>query len=79
MLINVSALVLLPYPRPLRTGNPDAVAPFVLSIVGVLFILISGWLGGQMVYVHGLAVDEDAGLLTAGRGNENSTSVRVEA
>ncbi len=58
MLINVSALILFIINLYLRTGDPTAISPFILSIVGVLFILVSGWLGGQMVYVHGLAVDE---------------------
>ena len=58
MLINVSALILFCVNLYLRTGAPDAGAPFILSIIGVLFILVAGWLGGQMVYVHGLAVDE---------------------
>lgn len=58
MLINVSALILFIVNLYLRTGAPDETAPFILSIIGVLFILVSGWLGGQMVYVHGLAVDE---------------------
>jgi uncharacterized membrane protein len=59
MLINVSALILYSINLYLRTGVvPGSTAPFVLSIIGVLSILVSGWLGGQMVYVHGLAVDE---------------------
>jgi uncharacterized membrane protein len=58
MLINVGALTLFCINLYLRTGAPDTTAPFVLSIIGVLSIMVSGWLGGQMVYVHGLAVDE---------------------
>ena len=58
MSINVTALILFIINLYLRTGTPDAVTPFVLSIIGVLFIIVAGWLGGQMVYVHGLAVDE---------------------
>lgn len=58
MLINVSALILFAIDLYLRTGAPDALAPFVLSIIGVLFIVVAGWLGGQMVYVLGLGVDE---------------------
>ncbi|HEX6004448.1 MAG TPA: DUF2231 domain-containing protein [Burkholderiales bacterium] len=27
-----------------------------LSIIAILLLLVSGWLGGQMVYVHGVAV-----------------------
>ena len=59
MLINVCALILYCINLYLRTTavyGPQV--PFYLSIIGVLGILVSGWLGGQMVYVHGLAVDE---------------------
>jgi uncharacterized membrane protein len=31
--------------------------PLILSILGVLGIGIGGWLGGEMVYVKGMAVD----------------------
>jgi uncharacterized membrane protein len=58
MSINLIALILFCANLYLRTGAPDAGTPFVLSFVGVLFIVVSGWLGGQMVYVHGLAVDD---------------------
>jgi uncharacterized membrane protein len=58
MLINLSAVVLFSINFYLRTGAPEAAAPFILSIIGVGSILVSGWLGGQMVYVHGLGVDE---------------------
>ncbi len=34
--------------------------PFVLSVVGVILITISGWLGGEMVFRHGVAVDGGA-------------------
>jgi uncharacterized membrane protein len=32
--------------------------PLTLSVIGILFILISGWLGGELVYVRGVAVRE---------------------
>lgn len=32
-------------------------AQFILSVVAVLLLGISGWLGGEMVYVHGVAVE----------------------
>jgi len=60
MAINLTATILFSINLYLRTGVPETAIPFVLSIVGVLGILVSGWLGGQMVYVHGLGVDEDA-------------------
>ena len=31
--------------------------PILLSVVGIILITISGWLGGEMVYVHGVAVE----------------------
>lgn len=31
--------------------------PFLLSFVGVILIGISGWLGGEMAYRHGVGVD----------------------
>ena len=35
------------------TGDP----PLLLTVVGVALIGASGWLGGEMVYVHGVAVE----------------------
>lgn len=32
--------------------------PFILSIFGVVLLSISGWLGGQLVYIHHLGVHE---------------------
>jgi uncharacterized membrane protein len=43
--------------------------PLLLSVLGVILIIISGWLGGEMVYVHGVAVEpqQDTGGETAGK------------
>jgi uncharacterized membrane protein len=38
----------------LPAGSPT---PLILSIVGVVGIGIGGWLGGEMVYVKGMAVE----------------------
>ena len=35
---------------------PGAVAPVVLSALSVVLLGISGWLGGELVYVNGVAV-----------------------
>jgi uncharacterized membrane protein len=32
--------------------------PVGLSVLGVILIAISGWLGGEMVFKHGVAVDQ---------------------
>jgi uncharacterized membrane protein len=40
---------------------PAANPPIWLSVIGVVLLGISGWLGGEMVYVHGQAVEPQAG------------------
>ena len=43
--------------------------PFVLTVVGFCFLTLGGWLGGTVVYVHGMRVlnlvDEPAGRAAA--------------
>jgi|SRR6185503_2306544 uncharacterized membrane protein len=39
-----------------RNGVSDAA--IVLSVIAVGMLAVSGWLGGKMVYVHGVAVEE---------------------
>jgi len=58
MTINIAAVILFCTNLYLRTGAPETTLSFVLSIIGVGSIFVAGWLGGQMVYVHGLGVDE---------------------
>jgi len=36
---------------------PESSLPLALSIIGVLAIGLGGWLGGEMVYVKGMAVE----------------------
>jgi uncharacterized membrane protein len=36
--------------------GPDAVLPVLLSVVGVAGLVVTGWLGGEMVYVHRVGV-----------------------
>ncbi len=38
-------------------GLPPASSAFILSIVSVILLVASGWLGGEMVYVEGVAVE----------------------
>jgi uncharacterized membrane protein len=43
----------------MRMGNdPGRRLPVLLSFLGVCLLGVSGWLGGEMVYVHGVAVDK---------------------
>jgi uncharacterized membrane protein len=58
MIINLSTAVLFAVNVWLRTWMAaDAVLPVLLSLVGVGLLSVSGWLGGEMVYVHGVAVE----------------------
>jgi hypothetical protein len=42
---------------------PD-LAPFLVGVVAVVIALGTAWLGGELVYRLGVAVDEDASLDT---------------
>ena len=45
----------------LRTrSEPGATLPFVLSIVGVGLLFVSGWLGWELIYGQGVAMSENA-------------------
>jgi uncharacterized membrane protein len=50
----------------LHTG-PDTLAPVILSVFGVGALGISGWLGGELVSVHGVGVAESEKSAKAGR------------
>jgi uncharacterized membrane protein len=61
--LNVIALLIFAADFYLRTTNGARMAdgsltiPVALSVVGVILISISGWLGGELVFRHGVAVD----------------------
>lgn len=47
----------------LRRKNPESKLGLALSLLGVLGLLYSGWLGGEMVYKDGLGVSPEASEL----------------
>ena len=67
--LNVIALLVFAVSFYLRTTGGAALVsgsytiPVLLSVFGIILITISGWLGGEMVYKHGVAVEpqHDAG------------------
>ena len=65
--LNVLALLIFGASLYLRTNKgSDMVGrsltiPVLLSILGIILISISGWLGGDMVYKHGVAVERVPG------------------
>lgn len=60
-LLNISALILFVASFSIRQSAGPGTAPFILSILGVITITISGWMGGSMVYLHGAAVELEPG------------------
>ena len=62
--LNVIALLIFAASFFLRTTRGSALVsegytiPIALSVLGVILISISGYLGGEMVFVHGVAVDQ---------------------
>lgn len=71
--LNVIALLIFAASFYLRTAGGSQMVggsytiPVALSVVGVILITISGWLGGELVFKHGVAVDGRAG---AGAGEK---------
>jgi uncharacterized membrane protein len=59
MTINLVVVALYAVNIWLRTGLPaGALLPVGLSVLGVVLLLASGWLGGEMVYRHGVGFEE---------------------
>jgi len=58
MILNVTIVGIFIVNLWLRTTlAPDARLPLILSFLGVILLGLSGWLGGELVYVHGVAVE----------------------
>ena len=59
MIINLLAVVLYCVNLWLRMHRaPGDNLPIILSAIGIVLIIISGWLGGELVYVRGVAVQQ---------------------
>jgi uncharacterized membrane protein len=58
MTINLVVVALYALNIWLRVTSTDtARLPFVLSVISVAILAVSGWLGGKLVYEHGVGVD----------------------
>jgi uncharacterized membrane protein len=66
--LNVVALIIFAISLVLRMGNYSGLVgrrltiPFLLSLVGVILITISGWLGGELVFRYGVGQTRDENL-----------------
>ena len=58
---NVTAVALEIVNLVLRLKNPDSIGStgVWISLVVVLILLYSGWMGGRLVYIHGIGVNDD--------------------
>ena len=55
MVINLGVVALFIVNFILRWQGATNAAPFLLTVLAVLLLLVSGWLGGEMVFRHGVA------------------------
>ena len=57
MTLNLVIVVLYVINVWLRISNPtQTTAPLIMSVVAIAMLLVSGWLGGELVHVHGVGV-----------------------
>ncbi|MGZ8202485.1 MAG: DUF2231 domain-containing protein, partial [Burkholderiales bacterium] len=57
--LNVSIVLVYAVNIGMRITDPAVAGlPLVLSMLAIALLAISSWLGGHMVYVHRVAVDE---------------------
>jgi len=57
MSINLTVVALYAVNVYLRYRGVESNTPVWLSVIAVAMLVVSGWLGGKMVYVHGVAVE----------------------
>ena len=67
MTINLTVVALYVINFWMRINPPATSMTLWLSIISIGLLVISGWLGGKMVYVHGIAVDAAPDGSTPGR------------
>jgi uncharacterized membrane protein len=56
MICNVLALALFVVSFILRFRDPVGGGPVVVSAIGIVMLAMGGWLGGELVFVHGMGV-----------------------
>lgn len=73
MTLNLIIVALFGVNAWLRAADPTWEEGFILSTLEVLLLGISGWLGGELVYKHGVGVDTGHVLRT--RKNDNTGTI----
>jgi uncharacterized membrane protein len=65
--INLTVVVIYVVNAVLRHRSPENLGlPITLSVITILMLLVSGWLGGKMVYLAGVGVSGEAPTAPAG-------------
>jgi uncharacterized membrane protein len=76
MILNLIAVAIFALNFYLRISNiAGASLPILLSVAGVFLIAVSGWLGGEMVYVHGVGVHQPGAAADQRRKARNGVRV----
>jgi len=57
MALNLAIVVLYVINISLRAGGAENPTPFWLSLIAIALLVVSGWLGGKMVYLLGVAAE----------------------
>jgi uncharacterized membrane protein len=57
MSLNLTVVALYVVNWWMRSRGAEGMGPFWLSLISIAMLAVSGWLGGKMVYVHGVAVE----------------------
>jgi uncharacterized membrane protein len=62
MILNLLTVAIFGVNVYLRTilASGSSLLPITLSLIGLVFLAFSGWLGGEMVYVHGVGVEPES-------------------
>ncbi len=56
MLINVTVLTLFTVAYFLRLGDAtEEAVTYIITVIAIVLLAVSGWLGGELVYVYGVA------------------------
>ena len=61
----------------LRWRTPETPAGYVLSVLAILTLLYSGWLGGDLVYDHKVGVEEPADKERRRQGRQRPAPLRA--
>jgi len=63
MAINLTVVVLYAVNIWLRVGGAASRTPLVLSVIAVAMLVVSGWLGGKMVYERAVGVNGESTMM----------------